>query len=106
MSEMIRGETNASGINSRTALGQKIEAVEGIIPVRRSLVGRQARMVSVAPYWPPRREPCDPLDDRSRRAWLARRPRASAALSTEPSGCDFPRPDIRSAPAAPGPLAQ
>src|SRR5262249_35492575 len=41
--------------------------------------------------------------DRSRRAWLARRLRASIVLSTGPSGCDFRRPDIRSAPTAPGP---
>ena len=27
----------------------------------------------VASYWPPRRGPCDQIDDRSRRAWLARR---------------------------------
>jgi hypothetical protein len=40
-------------------------------------------------HWPPRREPCGPIDDRSRQAWLARRPRASAALSTGPSGCVF-----------------
>src|SRR5215475_10150051 len=57
----------------------------------------------VAPYWPPRREPCGPTDDRSRRAWLARRPRALAALSTWLSECDFRRPDIHCAPAAPGP---
>src|SRR5262249_53816774 len=50
-----------------------------------------------------RREPCGPTDDRSRRAWLARRPRALAALSTWLSGGDFRRPDIHSAPAAPGP---
>jgi hypothetical protein len=45
-------------------------------------------------------------DDRSRPEWLAQRPRASAASSTGPSGCDFRRPDIRAVPAAPGPLAR
>ena len=40
---------------------------------------------------------------RSRRAWLARRSRAAAVLSTAPSECGFRRPNIRSASAAPGP---
>src|SRR5262249_38338647 len=54
-------------------------------------------------HGPSRRDPCGPIDDRSHRAWLARRLRASAALSTGLSESDFRRPDIRSAPAAPGP---
>src|SRR5450631_2541562 len=41
-----------------------------------------------------------PRDDRSSQAWLARCPRASIVHSTGSSGCGFPRPDIRSAPAA------
>jgi hypothetical protein len=48
------------------------------------------------PHWPVRRELCGPVDDRFRPTWRARRPRASAALSTGPSGCGFQRPDIRS----------
>src|SRR5215475_8259442 len=43
---------------------------------------------------------CDPGDDQSRRARLARRPRASLGLSAGHSGCGFRWPDIRSGPAA------
>jgi hypothetical protein len=50
----------------------------------------------VRPADGPRREPCDPGDDQSRRTWLARRPRASVGLSAGVSGCGFRWPDIRS----------
>jgi hypothetical protein len=37
----------------------------------RPACGTKPGRCPVASYWPPRREPCDQIDDRSRRAWLA-----------------------------------
>jgi hypothetical protein len=62
----------------------------------------QARIVSGRATLATRRELRGPIDDQSRRAWLARRLRALAFLSTGPSGCDFQRPDTQCVPAAPG----
>jgi hypothetical protein len=49
----------------------------------------QARMVSGRATLATSPRILRPIDDRSRQARLARRPRASAALSTGPSGCVF-----------------
>jgi hypothetical protein len=54
------------------------------------------------PHLPPRRGPCGPVDEQSRRAWLARRPRAAAALlcrDKQPGGIGIARPAERLTPA-------
>jgi glutathione S-transferase len=44
--------------------------------------GTRPEWYRAGPPLPPRPEPCGPSDGRSRRAWLARHPRASVDLST------------------------
>src|SRR5215813_12540568 len=68
------------------------------------------RAFGTIPEWYPaerqslhRRVPCGPVDAQSRRASLARRPRASADPSIGLSGSGSQRQDIHSAAAAPGP---
>jgi hypothetical protein len=94
-------------------MGHSISLPIGSLPgVRRardpSNCGRRA--FGTTPRWClaerqslPRRRLCDPVDDRFRRALLARRLRVSDAPATVPSRSDFQQPGIRCRKAIPGP---